>query len=218
MAQSKLETTRQSGDSQVEAQRVNILDAAETLFLRQGIENTQMVQIAAEAGITKFTLYRYFPNRDLIAFQVWQRMGRKIAALFDPTDVSAPLEGTRKLVHLLISNFEAMREVYRYFGMFDRLYLDSSPNSVVNEALPQGSFSRAWQQAIAEYGPSDSSAIPSAGSRRSAVIASATIWFLEKVALRGEDIAPGMDVTVAEQLGIFEDMVTTYIERLLGER
>ena len=40
---------RQSGKFQVDEQRENILKAAETLFLHNGLENTSMIDIARQA-------------------------------------------------------------------------------------------------------------------------------------------------------------------------
>ena len=40
-----------------------IVCAAESLFLNNGFGNTSMDQISAEAGVTKQTVYRYFPSK-----------------------------------------------------------------------------------------------------------------------------------------------------------
>ena len=46
--------------------REAILDKAEELFLKKGIDNTTMDEIANEAGIGIATLFRYFPKKELI--------------------------------------------------------------------------------------------------------------------------------------------------------
>lgn len=46
--------------------RDNIIRASEKLFLKNGIENTSMDDIAREAGYSKATLYVYFKNKDEI--------------------------------------------------------------------------------------------------------------------------------------------------------
>lgn len=60
---SRLAASRRDGAHQAEEQRARILDAAQKLFFAKGIAATRMVDVAAEAGITKVTLYRYFSNR-----------------------------------------------------------------------------------------------------------------------------------------------------------
>ena len=85
---SKLDTARQNGAHQVDEQRSSILDAAEALFLQNGLDSTRMIDIAAQAGITKVTLYRYFPNRDVIALEIHAReeLG------FAPDELGNPVE------------------------------------------------------------------------------------------------------------------------------
>ena len=41
----------------------NILSVARRLFLQDGYKNTSMDQVAAESGVTKQTVYRYFPSK-----------------------------------------------------------------------------------------------------------------------------------------------------------
>lgn len=55
--------------------RKNISRTAEYLFMRKGIENTSMNDIAKEAGYSKATLYVYFKNKEeLIGFLVLESM------------------------------------------------------------------------------------------------------------------------------------------------
>ena len=129
---SQSEAKRQQGKHQVDEQRTSILEAAETLFLQSGLEKTTMVEIAAAAGITKVTLYRYFPNRDMIALEIQVRMMDEIAALVDPglvesgqvdlnlnasTDPATALRSVKTLAQSMIRNFAALRDAYRYMGM-----------------------------------------------------------------------------------------------------
>jgi len=46
-----------------EQKRQKIVRAAESLFLNNGFGDTSMDQISAEAGVTKQTVYRYFPSK-----------------------------------------------------------------------------------------------------------------------------------------------------------
>ena len=47
-----------------QAKRRQITDAARRLFLSQGFARTSMDAITAEAGVSKQTLYAYFPSKD----------------------------------------------------------------------------------------------------------------------------------------------------------
>ena len=79
MPASQSANNRISGKHQLDEQRTAILDAAEKLFLEAGIENTRMIDIAQQAGITRVTLYRYFANRDEVAVEVHLRFIKNTA-------------------------------------------------------------------------------------------------------------------------------------------
>jgi AcrR family transcriptional regulator len=53
-------------DIERDARRHFVINAARRLLARQGVENTTMDDIAAEAGYTRRTLYSYFRSRDEI--------------------------------------------------------------------------------------------------------------------------------------------------------
>src|SRR5277367_5133047 len=58
-----------------EAMQERILDTADRLFYGQGIRVVGVDTIAAEIGISKRTLYNYFPSKDiLIAAYLTRRM------------------------------------------------------------------------------------------------------------------------------------------------
>ena len=120
MPSSQSANNRISGKYQLDEQRSAILDAAEKLFLEAGIENTRMIDIAQQAGITRVTLYRYFANRDEVAVEVHLRFIKNTAQIvqFDPNDHS--LEGYKHRAQSMIRNFAALRDQYRYSGMFDQ--------------------------------------------------------------------------------------------------
>jgi AcrR family transcriptional regulator len=57
-----------------EQKRQDIVMAAEAMFLRQGFGVSSMDQIAQEAGVTKQTVYRYFPSKAELFGAVMQRV------------------------------------------------------------------------------------------------------------------------------------------------
>ena len=50
------------------------------------------------------------------------------------------------------------------------------------------------------------------------VIMNTVIWFLEKLALRGELTWSNKEIPLEEHLRIFEDMITGYFDRLIEAR
>lgn len=90
-----------------------ILDAAAGLFAEHGVSGTSMDQVAAAAGCSRATLYRYFESRRALqrAFAhreariIIERVGATIGGVTDPVDravagVIACLEAIRQRPHL----------------------------------------------------------------------------------------------------------------------
>lgn len=224
MTQSKLATGRQNGSHQVEMQREGILEVAQALFLQQGLENTTMVDIAAAAGITKVTLYRYFPNRDEIALAVYPRILAKITGLLTSTEPSTAepitaepitaeptlsLSNARQLARAMIRHFDTLRDAYRFFGVFDTLYLDYPPQADKAQWTAQRLSDMPWLQGSWTTNPQE---------QRAVVVLSAVIWFLEKIALRDDGTGSVQGIPVAEHLAILEEIATVYIEHLLAQQ
>lgn len=63
--------------------RRNILDAADKLFCKNGIEKTTMEQLATAAGYSKPTLYGYFKDKDEVYFALVLEFMEKIVVKVD---------------------------------------------------------------------------------------------------------------------------------------
>lgn len=63
--------------------RRNILDAADKLFCKNGVEKTTMEQLATEAGYSKPTLYGYFKDKDEVYFALVLEFVEKIIVKVD---------------------------------------------------------------------------------------------------------------------------------------
>ena len=68
-------------DEQAELAATRILDAAAEVFLRNGVAGTSMSDVAAEAGCSRATLYRYFEDRDSLRRAFVHRETRRIGAV-----------------------------------------------------------------------------------------------------------------------------------------
>ncbi|MGY2281358.1 TetR/AcrR family transcriptional regulator [Pseudomonas sp. HMWF006] len=65
------------------AKRRAILDAAKTLFLSQGYANTSMDAVAAEAGVSKLTVYSHFNDKEtLFSSAVMAKCEEQLPPLF----------------------------------------------------------------------------------------------------------------------------------------
>ena len=62
-------TTRKLSDSNL-ATKQKILDAASEIIFSEGHEEMQISKLASDAGISRLTIYRYFPTRECIVSEV----------------------------------------------------------------------------------------------------------------------------------------------------
>ncbi len=204
MTTSKLAINRQEGKNQVESQRARILSAAETLFLTKGIENTGMSDIAEGAGINRVSLYRYYPDRHRIAFELAALKMKQIVGTIDLTSGDEARTLEQGLLRLVDSFYE-LRDAYRYLGMFDHLYGSQYPNEELAAWYKQEIFALGWGQVLMR-GSSETMDVA-----RIAMLSNCTLSFLQKLAARGDLLAGEQEVPLDEQLKAYKEMVISYL-------
>jgi AcrR family transcriptional regulator len=207
---SKLEASRRKGENQTDDQRANILDAAEKLFLEKGLENTNMTDIAAEAGINRVSLYRYFPDRHPIAFEIAVRMMKQIAESVNPGIGNSNLELYRKSMITAINQFYQLRDAYRFLGMFDHLYGASYPNEQLAVWYREQLLALAPGLGIVDIQDETSDI----AAEQMAMIGNCVMSSLQKTAVRGDLMAEEQGVSLDAQLGLFREMINVYFDHL----
>ena len=129
------DTTRQPSRKERERQahRHEILDAAETVFIRNGYYHATVEQIAQEAEFAVGTLYNFFKGKGEMYAQVIERIAEEFMVKLDSEVLSLddPIEALTALIELRLRHFEAHR------GFF-RVFFESSPGSHMDpvSALP----------------------------------------------------------------------------------
>lgn len=200
---------RNIGKHQVDERRESILAQAEQLFLMQGLEATSMIDIAQSAGISKVTLYRYFPDKNPIAFEIAARMLDRITTRCGVHDRTIS-DGERVAASLLnmIRRFDELRDAYRYIGLFDHLYASSYPSQQLADWY-RGRVERAGRQLFAGE-------LDIAPETRHSVVTliNVIMSFLEKMAARGELMGDEQGVALTDQLAAFERFITKLIEEM----
>lgn len=94
-----------------------VLDGARTIFLRDGYERASVDDIAREAGVSKATLYAYFPDKRLLFLEIASAECRRQADEAGSTfDFGRPVEdilrgAAEKIVAFVISDFG--QRIYR---------------------------------------------------------------------------------------------------------
>src|ERR1700728_3247864 len=132
---------RHDGDTRTARKRRAILDAATTLFLRDGYQATSMDQIAAAAAVSKQTVYKQFADkqslfREIVA-EVADPVAQQVASLRDSGDLEADL---RDLAHALLAQviqprvMQLRRLVIAEAGRFPdlgRLFYERGPGRTI---------------------------------------------------------------------------------------
>ena len=117
--------------------RERILEIAETRFIKDGIEKTQMIEIAQDCEINRRTLYRYFATKDLLAFEVEMIVMDRIQRYMDSL-VSAQESGTgaeHVRAYFARVEMERIQNWLRYTAEFDRYFQNDYPDSGLTHAF-----------------------------------------------------------------------------------
>ncbi|ETI69018.1 TetR/AcrR family transcriptional regulator [Neobacillus vireti] len=108
--------------------KVEILDAALTLFVKNGFNRTSIQDIADAAGITKGGLYHYLKSKEEILFLLHERfISEGYSKLKLIEEESLPTE--EKLVKLLKTHLEIIKDYKDDITIFYKEYNNLSPEN-----------------------------------------------------------------------------------------
>ncbi len=113
------------GQDHPEMQRRVILDAARKLFIRDGIERVGITDIAAEAGLTRATLYQYFANKEEIAWALARSIfeqARDRGLEQRLAEASTGYEAIERLFTSFIDEFLHDPDQITFMAQFDYMY------------------------------------------------------------------------------------------------
>ncbi len=72
----------QRKEREKEQRRKDIIDAAEKVFFKKGLNNSTMDEVAKEAELSKGTLYLYFKSKEEIHFEIRTRALNILSKMF----------------------------------------------------------------------------------------------------------------------------------------
>ncbi|WP_131671901.1 TetR/AcrR family transcriptional regulator [Pseudomonas parakoreensis] len=124
------------------AKRRAILDAAKTLFLSHGYANTSMDAVAAEAGVSKLTVYSHFNDKEtLFSSAVMAKCEEQLPPLFFELPAGIPVENVLLNIargfHQLINSDESvnLHRLIMALGTQDpklsQIFFDAGPERMV---------------------------------------------------------------------------------------
>ncbi|MFJ3202592.1 TetR/AcrR family transcriptional regulator [Streptomyces sp. NPDC086989] len=93
--------------------RERILDAAEELFLREGIRAVGVQAIAEQAKTTKMALYRHFATKDALIEEWLRIVAAGYAAAFDAAETEHPGDGRAQVLAVARFIAEGLPDIAR---------------------------------------------------------------------------------------------------------
>lgn len=124
-----------------------VLNGARSIFMRDGFEGASVDDIAREAGVSKATLYSYFPDKRLLFSEVARiECNRQAEEALEVIGVDAPIEivlheAASRIVRFFLSDFGqqvyriCLSESYRFPELGQRFY-NSGP-ALVRERMTE---------------------------------------------------------------------------------
>ena len=130
----------------MQSTREKIIRSAVTLFVQQGVANTTTREIAARAHVAEGSIYRYFPSKEELAWQVFRDYHHYLAAtLQENADVTVSIKD--KIICLVDSFLQLADEnwlMFQYYLSAQQKYMhkiDASlptPYRVIVDIIKQG--------------------------------------------------------------------------------
>jgi AcrR family transcriptional regulator len=193
-----------------------IIEAAERVFLGQGLAQTKMTEIAAEAGISRPTLYKYFSTLDDLAFTVQMRsldMLNETIREYTAHSQGSAIEKIELLFEACLAFYGTHPEHLRFSTLFDT-YFRNNYNSQQSEQRYTAFLKKFSElEKLIQKGQQDGTIRPGLDPHNTAfMIENTMLAMLQRMALRGELIHREQDVVPLSQLVEMFTMMKTYLE------
>jgi AcrR family transcriptional regulator len=193
-----------------------IIDAAERVFLRQGLSQVKMTEIAAEAGISRPTLYKYFATIDELAFGVQMR---SLDMLNDTVrdrmaaNQGSAIEKIRLIFDACLSFYDTHPQQVRFSTLFDSYFSKTYNNAQAEERYTAFLKKFSELEKLIEKGQHEGTIRADLDPHNTSYMVENTMLaMLQRMVLRGEIISREQDIIPRAQLVEMFDMMTTYLE------
>lgn len=149
---SKLRKYRSDHEDLNTPSRSVIIEAGQVLFLGKGIASTTMGEIAEQAGVSRVTVYRHFPECGAIAFEVHNRM---LESILEATRAEVPagvsgLEAARHCLNALFAAYPEQEAAFRFCAAFSVYYAMEERSDELEEWYAAREF-RGLSDACAQF-------------------------------------------------------------------
>lgn len=118
---------REKEREEIKDQRLNtILNAGMNLFLEEGLAEVHMKDVARKAGVSRATLYRYYPSKEDLALAIEHHLYRDVLVPeFSPGILSFSGNGYEKIENYLLTFvgiIESHPELFKLSGAMDHYF------------------------------------------------------------------------------------------------
>lgn len=166
--------------------QLELTNVAQDLFLERGYENTTVDQIAAAAGMSKRTFFRYFPSKDDLVIGKYDLFGDRMAEALDERPADEPVwESMRRVFDMTLgyvdddhqrARNDAMESIVRSTPQLQAGYLEKMQR--VQQLLIGRVAARLTSSAPASDSPAgDPRAAAIVGSAFACMQAARATWF-----------------------------------------
>jgi AcrR family transcriptional regulator len=92
-----------------------ILDTAKGLFWKHGLKRVTVEEICREAGVSKMTFYKFFPNKVVLAKTIYDRVVDEAYVRFKSVMYDENITPVEKMQEILIIKMEGSNDVSQEF-------------------------------------------------------------------------------------------------------
>jgi AcrR family transcriptional regulator len=116
-------------EKQMQMTREIIKDTALSLFCAQGIEHTDMAQIAEQAGISRRTLYHHYKDKEELAAQIYvENLERMFGQLLFDFNFEQPVQSLENILDKYLALRDHQESLIYYDAIFGVYYSTLSKN------------------------------------------------------------------------------------------
>jgi len=112
--------------------RAAVIEEGRKRFLNIGIANTQMNLIAKSVGISRSTLYLYFPSKVELVFHVARELlgsvTRSVNQHIDSANCQSGFSAVHEYLSFLLNFYRANTSIARFIDEFDSIYTGDYPD------------------------------------------------------------------------------------------
>ncbi len=172
-----------------------------------------MGHIAERAGVTRVTAYRYFANRDQVAYEIATRMIDRVITTARTTAARAttPLEAARAGLTAMITEFDRTRDAHRFLAMFNGLRPFRDPATELDWSSALTVEALAHEDSPLATPSHDANTVA-----RLVAIGNTVMGVLARYAAGGELLAHQRGLTLDTLLEHLQELVSSYFDTVIA--